>query len=96
MKRRYTKADYEDAARSLAYSVILYSRTSDTIEGRIRDMEEIAETYGGRAPHRLEVELLKEAWEREQAQRAKSGTCLACSYSPPYHDPECPVDQERR
>lgn len=91
VKPEYTKADYEEAARSLANSIVTYSHMSDVIERRIRILEEMAAEFSSPASQ-LQVDLLKAAWERARAYRAERGTCLGCDHTPPRHYPGCPAD----
>jgi hypothetical protein len=91
-KRRYTKADYEQAARYLAGSVIIQIG----ISGWIKDWIASKEEFAGRTDHpsdRLEVELLKAAWEREQVRRKSRGDCIDCARGRG-HDMNCPRRNE--
>lgn len=90
--KRYTKADYEGAAKSLAGTVIILCRTSDCAESWIKNAEDFAAKYDDDSI-RLEMELLKAEWERTRAGREKAGECIGCGYGRG-HDEACPRRRE--
>lgn len=78
-KRRYTKADYQATAESLAMSGVIRVGISTKIEHWIEYQEESATRFGGDDGYEwLELKLLKDAWARIKAQRIKNGDCVDC------------------
>lgn len=72
--KRYTKADYEQAANGLAFSMAIQLGTARAVEGWLAFMDQ----WTRNDAERLERKLLADAWARLQKQRAESGECTEC------------------